>query len=502
MKRSFVVAITVILSFSNAVSQNLTIDSFAKAKSVIDRSVAFYGGADGLSSINNVSIKITGESVHRNQSRRPGDFDRTPYTGELVIDLKNTRAMQTQKGHYPGGFNWHNGFVVEAGTRTSFDLIRKTSNQPGPITPVAFKNSTRWLPQLVLMNALERADSLRYLGKAEFEKRPHDVIDYVTNDGARIALYIDEQSGLLSKFETLFMDRFSGDSVAETRFPGQRKVGNFMVPTARVTAINGDVTNDFRFAEVSFNSELNAQTFKVPEGYRPVTFPAPTPVTKHAEKIYTTSAGGYNVLFVDFADYIFVMEAPGNERISLQAIEQIKKTIPGKPIKYVAVTHHHDDHAGGIRTYMAQGATLIVAPGEQAFFKKVSANRFKAESDSLTRKPIEPTFEPIQNGKRVLTDGTTTIEIYDIGKGPHAEEMLVAYFPAQKFIYQGDLLNRPPNGDYVIANDTSAHFLGWIEAKKLAVDLTIPVHGTPTTMDEFRKAVADLKKQAPGSDGN
>jgi len=288
-------------------------------------------------------------------------------------------------------------------------------------------------------------------------------------------------------------DPFAGDSLFETRFTGQRKVGKYIVPARRVNALNGDITNDFGLADVAFNVELTPELFKVPEGMRAVTFPTPAPVTKHADKIYTTSAGGYNVLFVDFNDYIFVMETPGNDRVSLQAIEQIKKTIPGKPIKYVAVTHHHDDHAGGIRTYMAEGATLIVAPGEEAFFKKVSAVRFSADPDTLTRKPREPKFEPLQNGKRVLTDGTMTVELYDIGKGPHTEEMLVAYFPNQKLIYQGDLLNRPSNGDYPIANDTSVHFLNWIDSKKLAVDMTIPVHGTPTTIAEFRKAVEEMK---------
>ncbi len=493
MKRSFAVLITLCFTATAALSQTLTIESFSKAKTILDRSVAAYGGRDNLASIANVSIKIMGDSVHRNQSRKPGELDRTEYNAELVIDVKNSRAMQTQKGHYPGGFDWNNGFVVDAGNRTGFDLIRKTSTPPGPITAAQFRGSIRWLPQLVLLNVLERADTLRYVGKADYAKRTHDVIDYVANDGSRLALFIDAETGLLTKFESLIIDRFSGDSILETRFPGQRKVGNYMVPTGRVSAINGDVTNDFLLAEVTFNTELAPRTFQVPDGFRAVTFPQPTPVTKHADKIYTTNPGGYNVLFVDFTDYIFVMEAPGGERVSLQAIEQIKKTVPGKPIKYLAVTHHHDDHAGGIRTYMAQGANLIVAPGEQDFFKKVSSVRYMADPDSLTQNPREPVFEPLQNGKRVLTDGTTTVEIYDIGNGPHAESMLVAYFPAQKFIYQGDLLNRPANGDVPIANNTSVHFLAWIDSKKLPVEITIPVHGTPTTIAEFRKAVADMK---------
>ena len=494
MKTLCSVVITLLIAASTALSQTFTLDSFNKAKSALDRSVTAYGGRDALSSINNVSIRLGGESVHRNQSRRPGDFDRTPYNAEVLLDLKNSRGMQTQKGQYPGGFNWHSGWVADAGNRISFDLIRKTSNPVVPMPPPVFKANTRWLPQLVLLNVLERIETVRYLGKAEYEKRPHDVIDYVTNDGARLALYIDEQTGQLSKFETFITDPFAGDSVAETRFTGQRKVGNHILPTRRVTAINGDITNDFEFAEVAFNVELRPETFQVPQGMRAITFPTPTPVTKHAEKIYTTSAGGYNVLFIDFNDHIFVMETPGNERVSLQAIEQIKKTIPNKPIRYVAVTHHHDDHAGGIRTYMAEGATLIVVPGEEAFFKKVSARKFNAAADSLSRNPREPKFETIQNGKRVLTDGTTTVELYDIGKGPHADEMLVAYFPDHKMIYQGDLLNRPGTGDPAIANDTSVHFLNWIDSKKLAVEMTIPVHGPPTTIADFRKAVADMKK--------
>jgi glyoxylase-like metal-dependent hydrolase (beta-lactamase superfamily II) len=496
MRKSVALVITLLIIAFSAFAQSLTADSFAKAKAVLDRSVAAYGGTNELNAISNVSLRIIGETVHRNQSRRPGVLERTEYNGEILIDLKNSRARQTQKGHYPGGFNWHNGLVIDAGNRTGFDLIRKTSNPPAPITPAIFKANTRWLPQLVLLNVLERAQSLRYAGKIDYDKRPHEVVDYVTNDGARLTLYIDQETGLLSKFETLVADPYAGESLFETRFTGQRKVGKYIVPARRVTVLNGDITNDYGLADVAFNAELAPDRFKLPEGLRAITFPTPTPVTKHADKIYTTSAGGYNVLFVDFSDFIFVMETPGNDRVSLQAIEQIKKTIPNKPIKYVAVTHHHDDHAGGIRTYMAEGATLIVAPGEEAFFTKVSAVRFSADPDTLTRNPREARFEPLQNGKRVLTDGTVTVEIYDIGKGPHTDEMLVAYFPDQKMIFQGDLLNRPSNGDYPIANDTSVHFLNWIDSKKLPIEVTIPVHGPPTTIAEFRKAVEEMKVKA------
>src|SRR5918998_4773749 len=98
MTKSFAIVITLLVVASSAYSQSLTTESFSKAKAVLDRSVAAYGGREELNAIGNVSLRISGESVHRNQSRRPGDFDRTPYTAELLIDQKNSRMRQTQKG--------------------------------------------------------------------------------------------------------------------------------------------------------------------------------------------------------------------------------------------------------------------------------------------------------------------------------------------------------------------------------------------------------------------
>jgi glyoxylase-like metal-dependent hydrolase (beta-lactamase superfamily II) len=219
--------------------------------------------------------------------------------------------------------------------------------------------------------------------------------------------------------------------------------------------------------------------------------PPAQPSTKYTENIYTVNAGGYNVLVVGFKDHVFVMEAPNADNTSRQAMAEIKKLFPGKPIRYVAVTHHHDDHAGGIRTYIAEGITLLGLPGEKTFFEKVAKSVFTMEPDSLTQNPQPLKWESIEKGKRVLTDGTTTVELIDIGPGGHTDEMLVAYFPNEKLIFQGDLLNRPANNDPATINDTTVHFAKWLEARKLPVERVIGVHGPPSTMDELRKGVAE-----------
>lgn len=494
MKKIFLFLI-VVFCFSQTVidAQNLTSESYRKAREVLDKSVAAYGGLENLRSIENVSFRVEGDTVHRNQSRKTFMAERTPYAAEFVIDAKNTRFGQVQKGGYPGGFSWHNGLVINKTNGFSLDFIRNVVREFSNLPPAAFRQRLSWMPQFVVLNAVDRASRLRFLGKTEFDRRPHSVVSYANEDGAEVALYFDDKTNLLSKFETLGTDVFAGDVVSETIFTGYRTDGSRQIPTGRMTKTNDELTAEIRFFEVAFNKPLAEDLFKAPDGMKPFTPPANTnPVNKLAENVYTVVAGGYNVLFVDFKDFIFVMEAPGGDNVSRQAIEQIKKTVPGKPIRYVAVTHHHDDHAGGVRTYIAEGATLIAAPGEKSFFEKIAKSKFTIDPDTLTRNPQPLKIEIVQGGKRVLTDGATTVEILDIGAGPHTDEMLVAYLPNEKILFQGDLLNNPSNGDAAIANDTTAHFAKWIETKKLAVEKIVPVHGTVQTLNELRQAVANM----------
>ena len=123
--------------------------------------------------------------------------------------------------------------------------------------------------------------------------------------------------------------------------------------------------------------------FALPQGFEklaaaPAT-PAPPAVVKVADDVYMLNglAGGtHNVMFVAFNDYVLVLEAP--EQIiygsnSVQALAKIKETVPGKPIKYLVLTHHHSDHAGGFREYVAEGTTIVTAPGNKSFLEQVAS---------------------------------------------------------------------------------------------------------------------------------
>ncbi|HEY6120567.1 MAG TPA: MBL fold metallo-hydrolase, partial [Pyrinomonadaceae bacterium] len=164
----------------------------------------------------------------------------------------------------------------------------------------------------------------------------------------------------------------------------------------------------------------------------PPATPPPPAVSKVADDVYLLQglAGGtHNVLFVAFNDYVLVVEAP--EQIiygsnSVQALAKIKETLPGKPIKYLVLTHHHSDHAGGFREYMAEGATIVTTAGNKSFLEKVAAidSSLLPHSSSARRTPV---IETLENKKRVFQDDKHVVELYDIGPNPHANEMIVVY---------------------------------------------------------------------------
>ena len=496
MKTIILISLIVATSCLSTLGQSITMDSYNRARPILERAVAAYGGLKDLRAIENVTFRVEGETVHRNQSRRTFTSDRTPFKASYIIDPKNTRYRQSQDGWYPGGFHWVNGFAIQRTEGVTWDSLRGTMN-PIPNVPAPnFRGRLRLFPHFVILNAVERSSRLRYLGSAQFDSRPHSVLSYANEDGLETSLYIDDRTNLLSKFETLQTDVFSGDIVVETVFTGYKQENGRIVPTGRTDRRGGDVMNDIRILDVVFNAPLSDESFKVPgEMKTSAPAPAPQPSTKYTDNIYTVNASGYNVLVVGFKDYVFVMEAPNGDATSRQAMAEIKKLFPNKPIRYVAVTHHHDDHAGGIRTYIAEGATLLGLPGERTFFEKVAKSVFTIDPDALSLNPQPLKFESIDRGRRVLTDGTTTVELLDIGPGPHAEEMLVAYLPAEKLVFQGDLLNRPANNDPATINDTTVHFAGWLDDKKLDVDRIIGVHGPPSTREELRQGVAGKAKQ-------
>jgi glyoxylase-like metal-dependent hydrolase (beta-lactamase superfamily II) len=140
---------------------------------------------------------------------------------------------------------------------------------------------------------------------------------------------------------------------------------------------------EVEYTDLQINTKPADSVFASPEDFEKLEAPPATPpppaVVKIADDVYVLNglAGGtHNAMFVAFNDYILVVEAPENilyANNSVQALAKIKETVPGKPIKYLVLTHHHSDHSGGFREYVAEGATIVTTASTKGSLEKAAA---------------------------------------------------------------------------------------------------------------------------------
>ena len=100
----------------------------------------------------------------------------------------------------------------------------------------------------------------------------------------------------------------------------------------------------------------------------------------------------------------------------------------GKPITHIVVSHHHYDHAGGVRSVAAAGATTVVSQVSQTLFEQALDAPSTVVADTLSRSPLGKAAEVIgvpTDDFVEIPDLTNPISIYYIPT-PHADDMLMS----------------------------------------------------------------------------
>jgi glyoxylase-like metal-dependent hydrolase (beta-lactamase superfamily II) len=498
---AFAVAPAAAVAQTNSQTSSGTAASYRKAHQTVEAGLKALGGAEALRAAEDVWVKAGGSTWARNQSLKvEGPWDETTRDETLFADVRRGRFTFENRDTSPGGFVFGGRNVISGG-QGFFVNERDRTVQPlvNANLPAIQFNFVRRLPHLLVALAFEqRATTLRYAGAETFGGRPHEVVTFAAANGVLTNLFFDAQTHLLSKYENMVQDGVDGDVVQETIFPGYRAVERVMVPTGRQTRRGGDLIEDVKYTEVRFNTKPADAAFARPEGFEEVAPNQPPPPireTKLGEGVYLFESAA-NSLVVEFDTYVLVVEPYAGGRGPKPTINKAREMFPAKPVKYVVVTHHHDDHSGGLRSYVAEGVTVVTTPANQKYFERMAASTFTLFPDDQTRAPRQPLFEFVRGGRRTFTDGKQTLEIIDIGPSPHAREMLVAYLPKEKIIFQGDLVNLPFSGKYMpsTVNDTTLHFFDWIAKSGLDVQRVAAVHGPATTLEDLRAAVE--KKRA------
>lgn len=493
-------------STAHAQGPSITLDSYRRARDVLMRGIEATGGLDSIRSLQDVSIQLTGARHLRGQSvRADPPYDAPASTGSLVFDARNGRLRWEEQGSFSAGFPFHTVIVTDGRQRFTADMRQRAITPGGNAALSAHQPFLERFPHHILVDQLDRLATLRWVGEASADGVRYNVISAaapVGPGGPPLVrnLYFDARTGLLTKLESVGPDPVAGDALQEVIFSDYKRLGPVMIPGRRTQRVAGEVVMDHRYSDIRVNARPADSVFARPSGLTERPQPPNTPrseaFTQVAPGIHLleNAAPGYNMLVAELSDHLIVVDAPNNSTVTERAIATIKRNIPGKQIRYVVPTHHHGDHAGGMRAFIAEGATIVTTPGNAALFRRMAASTQRTLSaDALSRAPRAPVIETF-TGRRVFTDGTRTLELRDIGPSPHAQELLIAYVPSAGIVFQGDLLNAGGDGTSLVAgNQTTEHFAQWLDQSGLDVRTILGVHSPARTRDELRRAVEMMR---------
>ena len=123
------------------------------------------------------------------------------------------------------------------------------------------------------------------------------------------------------------------------------------------------------------------------------------------------------------------------------------------------------------------------------YYEKTFAMPRTLSPDKLSQSKKRAIIEAVPE-KRVLTDGTHTIELYHVPNN-HNEGMLIAYLPKEKILVEADLFT-PPAAGAKPPSPPSPYTLGLVEnldRLKLNYEKILPLHGRLTNKEELMKAI-------------
>jgi glyoxylase-like metal-dependent hydrolase (beta-lactamase superfamily II) len=275
--------------------------------------------------------------------------------------------------------------------------------------------------------------------------------------------------------------------------------------------------NYYEYRVTSVKPNVPVATMPVPDVVRTaVTPPAKVESQKLAEGVWLLGGGTHNSLLVEFKDYVAVVDAPNNEERSLAVIAEAARLAPRKPVQYAINTHHHFDHAGGLRTYLSQGTTIVTHESNKQYYldimfypapRTLQPDRMALYNPMywISRRPppIETVAgEPRSTAKYVVTDGERILEVikvqdvaYELGdrsyaQGNHSVDMLIAYLPKEKILFNADLYSPPAQGAAPVPPSAGMRTLQQnIRKLKLDVVQHAPAHGRVGTHEEFTRLV-------------
>ena len=298
--------------------------------------------------------------------------------------------------------------------------------------------------------------------------------------GAHPVTGVVNDQGLVERVETRLFNNVLGDMVVEALFSDYRDYKGVKFPARIQQRQAGHPTLDLTVTSVEPNvPSARALTGPPRQVGPPAAVPSPVRVDaeKIADHVWFLNGGAPVSLLVEFADHVVVIEGPQGDERTEATIAAVKQVTPGKPIRWVVNTHHHFDHSGGVRAFVAAGVPILTHEKNKPYWERILANPFTLGPDRLARAPRRPVIEGV-GARRILRDASMTLELHHVRGNLHDEALLMAYLPATKMLVQSDTFHpRPGAAPLAAPPPFTTNLVDNVRRLKLDVQQVVQVHG-------------------------
>jgi glyoxylase-like metal-dependent hydrolase (beta-lactamase superfamily II) len=462
-------------------------------RDVVARGVAAMGGEPALRGVRAVSIELYAATFALGQEETPESPPRANESyGRSVADYVGGRfASPIEVRNVAGAVN-----RVRRVTTGGIGMV-ETDGRPAPMNPGAvasFETDVRRFPDRLLLAALDNPAALAPLPVRTFRGRPHDGVRYTAGLDT-VSLFFDRAGGLLTVVETVTDDPILGDRRTENWFTRwQPAGGGVLYPRQYDRFWNGRLQQHSVFTSVTINPEMTDSLFAIPDSIaaraeRSNPTPPPIVVTlvELAPGVWRAEGGTHHSLVVDQGARLVVVEAPLGAARMRAVLDTLRARFPGKPVGLVVNTHHHWDHAGGLRATLAAGVPVVTQAGNAAFVRGIAGARKTVNPDELARRlgpaRVRPPAITAVADSLVLGTGDGRVVVYRLPT-THVEGMLAAYVPAARLLFVSDVLSPGPT----LAPVGSAEVVALARARGITVDRVAGGHGGVANWADVERA--------------
>lgn len=454
----------------------------AESLALVDRALAAQGGAAAVGALRTLSVKATAVFSEPEQSVVPGGPARAggegTFTDTRDLAAGTARVEWVKRLLYPGPREYRYTELVTptAGAVLGVDSSARTKRSQDATPRHAMSGVRLAATQRELLRTSPRllADVRATPGRlarvrdVDVGGVRHPAVEWRPGT-VTFTILFDPQTGLPARIRTLDADNVHGDVPYDLVLSDWRDVGGVRLPFAQRYELAGMEIVRIRIDEASTTppppGALELPADLLAAGVPPATGVVPYQwvLRRQALCLYLDSdaihhdpqasdglklvelapgvshavGGTHNSLVVELDDGLAVIDAPIDEAQARWTLAAARARHPGKPVRWLVLSHHHMDHVGGLRAFVAEGATLVVGAGAAAHYRRVLAAPDRLSGGTLAARPRPVEIVEVA-GRTVLGSGARTVEVFPL-ENPHAQGMVLPWVPQARLAFVVDL---------------------------------------------------------------